>query len=191
MEPWAVQFVFEPISLSSNPWILEPVIKLTAPWGACLYPQTGPSPPALRSTLAPQMGIDGRDRGTPGLLRLCQALHRPETNPRGPRTVCLQEVGRHSSQKGRQPHSLEAGSLSWTLSWLWRCPVGEVPVHGPRDRPAGRLMSSPTLGCRRLSSYGPQLVERRKSWSATVLFWFPDSTGFGSLSVSVSPAVTG
>lgn len=66
MEPWAVQFVFEPISLSSNPWILEPVIKLTAPWGACLYPQTGPSPPALRSTLAPQMGIDGRDRGTPG-----------------------------------------------------------------------------------------------------------------------------
>lgn len=62
MEPWAVQFVFEPISLSSNPWIPEPVIKLAAPWGACLYPQTGPSPPAPRSTLAPQMGIDGRDR---------------------------------------------------------------------------------------------------------------------------------
>lgn len=79
MEPWAVQFVFEPISLSSNPWILEPVIKLAAPWGACLYPQTGPSPPVPRSTLAPQMGIDGRDRGTPGLLQACQAPHRPET----------------------------------------------------------------------------------------------------------------
>lgn len=83
MAPWAVQFVFEPISLSSNPWIPEPVIKLAAPWGACLYPQTGPSPPAPGSTLAPQMGIDGRDRGTLGLLQPCQAPHRPELNRGG------------------------------------------------------------------------------------------------------------
>lgn len=44
-----------------TPWNLEPVIKLAAPWGACLYPQTGPGPPALRSTLAPQMRVDGWD----------------------------------------------------------------------------------------------------------------------------------
>lgn len=44
-----------------TPWNLEPVIKPAAPWGACLYPQTGPGPPALRSTLAPQMRVDGWD----------------------------------------------------------------------------------------------------------------------------------
>lgn len=44
-----------------TPWNLEPVIKPAAPWGACLYPQTGPGPPALRSTLAPEMRVDGRD----------------------------------------------------------------------------------------------------------------------------------
>lgn len=38
--------VFEPFLLGSNPsWILEPIIKLTAPWGTGLYPQTGPWPP--------------------------------------------------------------------------------------------------------------------------------------------------
>lgn len=65
MEPWAVQFVFEPISLSSNPWILEPVIKLAAPWGPCLYPQTGPSPPVPRSTLAPPDGNRWAGQGHP------------------------------------------------------------------------------------------------------------------------------
>lgn len=112
MEPWAVQFVFEPIRLSSNPWIPEPVIKLTAPWGACLYPQTGPSPPAPRSTLAPQMGMDGRDRGTPGLLQPCQALHRPETVGRAvnslPSGVGETQPGEGTAAprpRGREPQS--------------------------------------------------------------------------------------
>lgn len=114
MEPWAVQFVFEPISLSSNPWIPEPVIKLAAPWGACLYPQTGPSPLVPRSTLAPQMGIDGRDRGTPGLLPPCQAPHRPET------------VGRAVNSL---PSGVERRDGS-PAAWRQGGPVGPSPGHG-------------------------------------------------------------
>lgn len=110
MEPWVVQFVCEPISLSSNPWIPEPVIKLAAPWGACLYPQTGPSPPAPRSTLAPQMGIDGRGgapwaccspaRHLTGLRRVGEGRSRetaqgwqPLTRGREPQSGLLPAVG--------------------------------------------------------------------------------------------------
>lgn len=58
----AAQFVSGPILLGSNPLDPEYVIKLAAPWGTCLYPQTGLlGLPASRLTLAPQMGVDGRD----------------------------------------------------------------------------------------------------------------------------------
>lgn len=108
MEPWAVQFVFEPISLSSNPWIPEPVIKLAAPWGACLYPQTGPSPPAPRSTLAPQMGIDGRDRAPRAWRSSAKHLAGLRESGRAGNSLSSR-VGRHSLEKGWQPHGPEAG----------------------------------------------------------------------------------
>lgn len=77
-----------------TPWLLQPVIKLAAPWGSCLHPQTEPGPPALRSTLAPRWEWMGRT-GEP--------LHPPRPPPR--------RVGR-----ARSTSELEGGSGTLKIS---------------------------------------------------------------------------
>ena len=55
-------FCLNLVSRVQTPWMLEPVIKLAAPWGACLYPQTDRAWPACPEVdPGPPRGVDGPD----------------------------------------------------------------------------------------------------------------------------------
>lgn len=57
---WAAWPGLEPGLRVQTPLDPRVCYYLAAPRGACLYPQTGPGPPAPSSTLAPQMGVEGQ-----------------------------------------------------------------------------------------------------------------------------------
>lgn len=114
-----------------TPWLLQPVIKLAAPWGACLYPQTEPGPPgppAPRSTPAPRWEWTGRTgealcppQPPPGALAGPDLLLRAEGN-RSPGKERVWPWGLLAGSWGQHPgcfcHSSGSPSTSSPVHWV-------------------------------------------------------------------------